>query len=68
MISILKAGAGDLNTLQEISKTTFFETFRESNTEEDMRQYLAVNFSLNKLTAELDEVINVDSKPHFKTP
>lgn len=60
MITIQKAAFGDLKTLQEIGRDTFFETFAESNTETDMQQYLAVNFSLDKLSAELAE-----SDSHF---
>lgn len=54
MIKIEKADLGDLETLQEIAKRTFFETFAESNSESDMEQYLKVNFSLDQLGAELD--------------
>lgn len=53
MIKIKKADFGDLETLKEISRSTFFETFAESNSESDMQQYLNVNFSLDKLGAEL---------------
>ena len=44
-----------MKTLQEIGRTTFFETFAESNTEADMQQYLTVQFSLDKLSIELSE-------------
>lgn len=60
MIRIEKASVIDLKTLQEIGRDTFFETFAESNTEENMQQYLSVNFSLHKLSAELAE-----SDSHF---
>jgi len=53
MIKIEKACFGDLESLQEISRNTFFETFAENNSESDMQQYLNVNFSLDKLGAEL---------------
>ncbi|CAG5071560.1 Spermidine/spermine N(1)-acetyltransferase [Dyadobacter sp. CECT 9623] len=52
-ITITKAGAEDLKTVQQISKETFFETFAEANTEADMQKYLAENFSEIKLTEEL---------------
>ncbi|TKC08886.1 GNAT family N-acetyltransferase [Pedobacter frigoris] len=55
MIRIEQARFGDLKTLQEISKRTFYETFADSNTEKDMQQYLSVNFSLDKLSSELSE-------------
>ena len=44
----------DLLSLQEISRQTFFDTFAEVNTKEDMNQYLEVNLSLNQLTEELN--------------
>lgn len=53
MIRIEKAAVSDLKTLQEIGRNTFFQTFAASNTKADMKQYLSVNFSLDKLTAEL---------------
>lgn len=55
MISIRLAEFSDLKTLQEISKLTFQEAFADSNTAEDMHQYLTTNFSLDKLTNELSE-------------
>ena len=53
MIKIEKVALSDLATLQGISRSTFFETFSESNSESDMRQYLNVNFGSDKLGAEL---------------
>lgn len=53
MIKIEKADFTNLDILQEISRSTFFETFAESNSESDMQQYLKVNFSLEKLGTEL---------------
>jgi len=58
-ITITKATAADLPTLQGIGRETFFETFAESNTEADMAQYLEHNFSTQKLGGELD---NPDSE------
>ncbi|MCF2489895.1 GNAT family N-acetyltransferase [Dyadobacter sp. CY347] len=52
-ITIVKATADDLTTVQQIGKETFFETFAEANTEADMKHYLAENFSDAKITAEL---------------
>ncbi len=43
----------DLLELQEISRQTFFDTFGEVNTHEDMNHYLEVNLSLEQLTLEL---------------
>jgi diamine N-acetyltransferase len=53
MIEIEKADFSKIQILQEISRSTFFETFAENNSESDMQQYLEVNFSLEKLATEL---------------
>lgn len=52
----------DLEKLQEIGRQTFEETFSESNSEENMRNYLEEGFSKEKLTAELT---NKDSEFYF---
>ncbi|WP_439558422.1 GNAT family N-acetyltransferase [Dyadobacter sp.] len=52
-IIITKVGIADLQTVQQISKETFFETFAEANTEADMNKYLTENFSETKIAAEL---------------
>ncbi len=43
----------DLPALQKLSRQTFTETFADSNTEEDMQQYLSESFSTAKLGTEL---------------
>ena len=52
----------DLEKLQKIGRKTFEETFSESNSEENMRNYLEEGFSKEKLTAELN---NKDSEFYF---
>jgi ribosomal protein S18 acetylase RimI-like enzyme len=52
----------DIYQLQKIGKETFFETFSDGNTEENMKKYLEEGFSLEKLTAELN---NQDSQFYF---
>ena len=42
-----------LDSLQKIGKQTFFETFADSNTVEDMDKYLNQNFSVKQLCKEL---------------
>lgn len=54
----------DLEKLQNIGRKTFEETFSESNSEENMRNYLEEGFSKEKLTAELK---NKDSEFYFAT-
>lgn len=48
--------------LQQIGRQTFSETFAASNTEENMRQYLAEGFAAGKL---LSELANPDSQFYF---
>jgi RimJ/RimL family protein N-acetyltransferase len=43
----------DIETLQKIAKQTFFDTFSPYNTEENMAQYMAEGFTIDKLTAEI---------------
>lgn len=52
-IEIKKVSLNDLNELQDISRQTFYETFSDENTEEDMRKYLDEGFSIDRLTSEL---------------
>jgi len=52
-ITIKKATIHDSKPLQKISRQTFYETFSQGNTKEDMEQYLDTSFSEEKLTAEL---------------
>ncbi len=54
-IKITKVGPGDLERLQKISKETFLETFSTGNTAENMAKYLEEAFSLDKLSAELND-------------
>jgi ribosomal protein S18 acetylase RimI-like enzyme len=44
-----------LEKLQKIGRQTFEETFSESNSEENMKNYLEEGFSKEKLTAELED-------------
>lgn len=53
-ITVSKALKSDVKTLQTIGRQTFFETFAADNTEEDMNEYLEKNFTLEKITKELN--------------
>ena len=53
-ISIRIVTLNDIDQLQKIGRQTFFETFAAGNTEEDMKKYLDEEFSIEKLTAELN--------------
>lgn len=61
-IEIRHVTISDLAALQQIGRQTFFETFAESNSEENMRKYLEEGFSVEKLSAELN---NPDSAFYF---
>lgn len=52
-IEIKKVSIEAIEQLQQIGKQTFFETFSENNTEENMKTYLEDSFSIEKLTSEL---------------
>jgi ribosomal protein S18 acetylase RimI-like enzyme len=60
--TIKKVTLQEINQLQEIGRQTFFETFAAGNTEENMKNYLEEGFSIQKLTAELE---NKNSEFYF---
>jgi ribosomal protein S18 acetylase RimI-like enzyme len=55
IIEIKRITLCDINQLQDISRQTFWETFSEYNTKENMADYLESSFSLAKLTSELND-------------
>jgi ribosomal protein S18 acetylase RimI-like enzyme len=54
-IDIIRVTLNDIDQLQKIGRQTFYETFSAGNTEENMEKYLEEGFSLEKLTAELND-------------
>lgn len=54
-IEIKRVSHSDIEQLQKIGKQTFSETFSAGNSEENMAKYLEEGFSLDKLTAELND-------------
>ena len=56
--------SNDIMQLQNIGRKTFFETFSESNTEENMSKYLEEGFSLENLRSQLGDP---SSKFYFAT-
>ena len=54
-IEIRKVILNDISQLQKIGRQTFEETFAESNTEENMKNYLEDRFSNEKLNTELSD-------------
>jgi len=61
-IILHKVTLSDIEQLQKIGRETFSETFSRSNTEENMKKYLAEGFSVETLT---DEVNNENSAFYF---
>ncbi|KQB42389.1 GNAT family N-acetyltransferase [Flavobacterium aquidurense] len=61
-IEIKRITINDLAQLQKIGRKTFEETFSDSNSEENMKDYLEKGFSTEKLTAELN---SKDSEFYF---
>lgn len=54
-IETQKVTIHDIVQLQKIGRRTFYETFATGNTEENMVKYLDEGFSIDKLTAELND-------------
>ena len=54
LIIIKKATISDLQTIQEISKQTFMETFADVNTSEDMENYVLENFNTEQVASEIN--------------
>jgi ribosomal protein S18 acetylase RimI-like enzyme len=61
-VIIRKVSIDELESLQQISRTTFAETFSVHNSEENMRNYLQDNLSLEKLG---EEMMNQASSFYF---
>jgi ribosomal protein S18 acetylase RimI-like enzyme len=53
-VTIRKATISDLETIQEISKQTFIETFTEVNTPENMDNYIQENFNAQQIALEIN--------------
>ncbi|MER2106860.1 MAG: N-acetyltransferase [Solibacillus sp.] len=54
LMTITRCTVSDLKALQTISIDTFYETYHADNTEKNIRDYLAVAFTDEKLTQELE--------------
>ncbi len=52
---VKKISLNEIDQLQKIGRQTFYETFSEANSEENMKIYLDNKFSYEKLTAELTD-------------
>jgi ribosomal protein S18 acetylase RimI-like enzyme len=54
-IEIQRVRLQEIDRLQKIGRETFYETFSAGNTEENMKKYLEEGFSIEKLTAEVND-------------
>jgi diamine N-acetyltransferase len=52
-MEITKVNENELEKLQQISKQTFYETFAEVNTAENMQKFLQEAYAIDKLRAEM---------------
>lgn len=55
MIEIRRATEADAQTLTDLGKTTFIETFANDNTQEDMDSYVAKTFGADKQLSEIKD-------------
>ena len=55
-VDIQKVTIENVVLLQKIGRETFFETFADGNTEENMNKYLDEGFSISKLSTELNDI------------
>jgi ribosomal protein S18 acetylase RimI-like enzyme len=53
VITYRQAGLPDALVLQQVARQSFYESFAEQNTDEDMQQYLDGHFNLAQVEAEL---------------
>ncbi len=61
-IEVKKVDVNNVNQLQIIGKQTFFETFADENSDENMQKYLDEGFTVDKLITELS---NPNSEFYF---
>lgn len=53
-LQLIKATINNLETVRELGIRTFFESFSDVNTRENMAAYLETGFSIEKVTSELE--------------
>ena len=53
-MQITSVNISDIDTLQELSRQTFFDTFAADNTPENMQYFLDTHFDTEKLTIEIN--------------
>ena len=55
LVEIKRGRISDIKDLITIGRTTFYETFAEDNSEENMKKYLEEGFSGRKVSAEIND-------------
>lgn len=55
-LHIKECSLEDIEKIKSISKKTFYETYAEENTEENMENYTKENFSYEQLKSEIDNI------------
>jgi len=63
-VELKKASQADIVELQIIGRQTFFETFADCNTEENMQKYLSESYSFDQL---INEISNAKSEFYLAT-
>src|SRR5918999_957160 len=58
-LNVRRASSEDAKLLAELGAQTFAETFAKDNSPEDMAAYLADSFSVERLTAELNDPLSI---------
>ncbi len=66
--TISKVNILQIDDLQKISQQTFFETFSDSNTEENIKHYLETSFSTHQLSTELSQKNSEFFLPYITIP
>ena len=54
LIHIIPAGKPHLNTLVDLGRTTFVQTYGKDNTVDNLLHYLDTHFNINQLTSEVN--------------
>lgn len=58
MIVIRRASSGQVHALRNLSRSTFYETYADQNTDDDLRLHMQSTFGIEKLTSELENPSN----------
>ena len=59
MFQIRKAGANNINLIANLSRRTFYDSFHEQNTADDMAMFLEKNFNDHAIATEVEDPENI---------